>query len=105
MATLDLTAVRPYDVAGIRRRVVGQYSGPAVYVTGGDSLLATELKLGEIETIHLNSATNAAHTTMYHLRWDPVTHLALWWNCATGAEAIAGANLSGYTSWFEAVGK
>ena len=106
---INLTTVRAYDVAGIRRRVVGVITGPAVYIPGGETITAAQLKLGEIEAFFATSVPNAALAVGYHIMFvvNAVGSQGqlIWWNCTTGAEVAGGTNLSAVTTRFEALGK
>ena len=100
--TLDLTVVRPYDVAGVRRRTIGKYTGPAAYVAGGDPIAAADVKLGEIELFDAVGLTDG--TTAYTIIYDK-TNLKLQIFLAAGTEVTVGTNLSACSAWFEAIGK
>lgn len=105
-----LTTDRPFEDTGIRRRVLVNYAGPAVYIPGlGDVITASQCKLGTIENLVGPAALNLAFTTAYHLIWRPNANFTggsiIWWDCGTGNEAIGGANLSGYTCILEVSGK
>ena len=100
--TLDLTVVRPYDVAGVRRRTIGKYTGPAVYVAGGDPIDAGDLKLGEIEYFNMAGLTDG--TTLYEVVYDRANK-KLQIFLAAGTEVVAGTVMSTYSGYFEAVGK
>lgn len=105
MATIDLTVARPSDVAGIRRRVVGRYTGPASYTTGGDPFVASELKaLGTIEFLDFENAINATPANRL-LTYDHANGTVVWIVPNTGAEVAATTDLSGYSARFEAIGQ
>jgi len=101
---IDRTIGNYHDSSNARIRKIGRITGPAAYVVGGESVTPASVGLGKLEDFAPGSATNAAHTTVYHLCYDYATQRVIWWNCATGAEAIVGANLSGYSARFEAIG-
>lgn len=103
MPTLDVTTVRFQDNAGIRNRRVGQYTGPAAYVAGGDPLTPEDLNLSEIEFLHFEppiDATPACRLCTY----DHVNHTVIWFDLA-GAEIAGGVDLSTFSARFEAIGK
>ncbi|KKN08614.1 hypothetical protein LCGC14_1054940 [marine sediment metagenome] len=103
MATIDLTVARSRDVAGVRRRIVGQYTGPASYVAGGDALLATELGLGTIEFLSFENAVNATPVNRL-LTYDHANEKVVWVIPNTGAEVAGAVDLSGFSARFEAIG-
>lgn len=99
-------AVRFQDDAGIRRRNIGIYTGPAVYALGGDSCTLAELGLTRCEFItfedalDLDGGLNIKHSLVY----NRTTSMIMWFDCSTGAETAAGSDLSAISSRFEAVG-
>lgn len=102
MATLDLTVARPYDVAGIRRRTIGQYTGPASYVAGGDSLTAGEVQIGVLERVIFEIATDGTNFRL--LMYDHANEKVVWLDEAL-AEIAGATDLSGYSARFEAIGQ
>jgi hypothetical protein len=102
MATITKTVARLQDDAGIRRRIIAEYTGPVLYAAGGDAIAAGDVNLGTIEFFNIEPLVNAT----------PVILIAKY-NYSTGklqifdmAGAESGAvDLSGYTARFEAIGK
>ena len=103
MATIDVTVARPYDVAGIRRRTVGQYTGPASYVAGGDELVAAEVQVGVLEHMIFEVATDGSDFRL--LMYDHTNEKVVWVIPDTGAEVAGGTDLSAFNARFEAVGQ
>jgi hypothetical protein len=102
--TLDFVTVdRCEDVAGIRRRILFNYSGPASYVTGGDPLAASDIRLGVIEDIPEQIATNGTNITCFVYVNSTSKLQAFVPN--TGVEVASGVNLSAYTMRVEAIGR
>lgn len=101
---IDRSIGNYHDSSNARIRKIGKITGPTVYAVGGEALAPTAIGLGQLEAFLAGAATNLAHTTVYILCYDYVTQRVMWWNMATGAEAIAGADLSGYSARFEAIG-
>lgn len=91
------------DVAGLRQRRIATYTGPASYVTNGDSLVASELALKRIEILHFELAVNSSGTVR-QLHYDHANELVRWVVPNTGAEVANGTDLSGFSARFEAVG-
>lgn len=93
-----------HDKSHSYTRKVGGYVGPATYVTGGDPFAAGDLGLGRIELMLFTPASNG--TLFIYPVWVPAgTGGAVKWLIgATGVEVSGGANLSGYTARFEAIG-
>ncbi len=104
MATIDLTVERSRDTAGIRNRRVGNYTGPAIYATGGDSFAAADVALGDIEMISFAGVARSG-TDYRLLYWDAVNDKIIWVVPNTGAEVANATDLSGFSCRFEAIGK
>lgn len=103
MATIARTTVRYMDSAGIRRRRIGTYTGPASYVTGGDSLTPAELNLGTVEFLDFENAVSATPAARL-LVYDHTNQKVIWIVPNTGAEVANGVDLSGFSARFEAAG-
>lgn len=103
MPTTDLTVARSRDVAGVRRRIVGQYTGPASYVAGGDPFVASDIGLGTIEFLIFENAINATPANRL-LTYDHANELVVWVVPNTGSEVGAAVDLSGFSARFEAIG-
>lgn len=102
MATVDFTVARDQDVAGIRRRVVGQYTGPASYTTGGESLTAGDLGIGKIEFLSISLLFRTSGVVRFPV-YDYVNSKLLVFD-DTGAEVANATALNNFTCRFEAVG-
>lgn len=102
MATISKTVARFQDEAGIRRRVVGQYTGPNPYVAGGDTINPGDINLGTIEYFSVEPLVNATPVCLI-TKYNYSTNKLQVFDMA-GAESGA-VDLSGYTARFEAVGK
>lgn len=103
MATISLTVARPRDIAGIRRRTIGQITGPASYVTGGDALVAGEVGMGVLEFVIFELATDG--TNWYGIMYDHSAETAVWVVLSSGNQVANGVDLSGFSARFEAVGR
>lgn len=99
MATLSVAArsKHPDLSLGNARAAVRTYTGPASYATGGDSLVAREVKLSHIHDVWATLAVNAAGTVRL-LLYDAANGTVLWYVPNTGAEVANGTDLSGYTA-------
>jgi hypothetical protein len=97
--------IRNPDNAGIRRRIVVKYIGPASYVTGGDPYSAADNGpgIGVLELIPSFNATDG--TTMYNCWWDKANSKIIWFVSSTGVQVANGVDLSSCYVWVEAVGK
>lgn len=102
MATITKTVARLQDDAGIRRRVVAQYTGPNPYAAGGDSILPGDVNLGTIEFFACEPLVNATPVCLI-TKYNYATNKLQIFDMA-GAESGA-VDLSGYTARFEAIGK
>lgn len=110
MATINITGVRSKDVAGVRRRNIGNYVGPTSYVNpGGDVITAAELGLSVIEKFSVpqiasdsNGATIRVLTEVYASDGSTVT--VRWYTDLT-TEVANAVDLSAYSSRFEAIGR
>ena len=112
MATINITGVRSKDVAGVRRRNIGNYVGPLLYVNpGGDIIAASELGLSVIEKFAVpqlasdaNGAAIRGLTLVYAT--DGTTVTVRWYTDVAASTEVANAvDLSGYSVRFEAVGR
>jgi hypothetical protein len=107
MATIDKTIGAYHDSSQARIRKIGGYVGPVSYATGGDTITAAELGMARIEHIDFGVATNG---TLYRtLVFIPSTTtgggVIRWLDATNGTEISAAANLSTYSTRFEAIGK
>jgi len=107
MATIDKTAVGYHDSSNTRIRKLGTYIGPVSYVTGGDPISNMDLGMGKVELIQFGVATNG---TLYRaLVFVPGPNnnsgFIRWLDATNGTEIANGANLSAYSTRFEAIGK
>jgi len=97
--------IRNPDNAGIRRRIIVKYTGPASYATGGDSYSAADNGPG-IGVLELAPSFPISDgTTLYIVWWDKANGLLKWFDPTTGLEVAALTDLSDFTVWVEAVGK
>lgn len=102
--TLDFTTFRAEDGSNTKRRIEARYTGPASYVTGGDSFLPADIKLGAIDVIHFGDALSAAYAS-YELAYDYTNEKVVWFANSTGTEVANATDLSALTSRFEAIGR
>ena len=102
MATISLDVARPRDVSGVRRRTIGRYTGPASYVTGGDSFIPGEVGQGRLETVHFELATDGS--SWRGIMYDHATEKAFWVVLSSGNEVANAVDLSAFNARFEAVG-
>lgn len=102
MPTLDKTIGAFHDSSNARIRKIGNYTGPASYVAGGDSLTPADLGMGRIEMLNFEIATNG--TVVLLVRYDYTNNKVKWFDLA-GAELAGATALGAYTARFEAIGK
>jgi hypothetical protein len=107
MPTFDKTIGAFHDSSNARIRKIGGYTGPTSYTTGGDVITPADLGMGRIEMMDLGVASNG---TLYRtLVFIPNTTtgggVIRWLDATNGTEIAAAANLSAYTTRFEAIGK
>lgn len=114
--TVPATIKWPRDDRGGNARVVFNYTGPTAgaggYVTGGDAILAGQIKLGTIENMldKVAIATTGAATAVVYV-WNPVTSkLQAFWQTGAGAaaalpEVTSGTDLSDYKALIIAEGR
>ena len=102
MATISKTVARFQDDAGIRRRTIGEVTGPVLYAAGGFSLNPNEVGMGTIEFFNVEPLSNATPVILI-AKYNYSTSMLQVYDMA-GAESGA-VDLSGYTARFEAVGK
>lgn len=101
---IDRTIGNYHDSSNARIRKIGRVYGPNPYVAGGEPYTAAGLGLGKIEAALVTAAVDNPLTAVYILIPNPNTMCLLWYNMATGAEAVAGTDLSGFSARFEAIG-
>lgn len=101
---IDRSIGQYHDASHARLRKIGRITGPSSYVAGGDPIAASDIGMGTVEMLHFEDASNVALTAIYSLFYNRVTGKILWLNFGTGAEAIGGTDLSGYSARFEAIG-
>ena len=85
-----------------RERRIGEVSGPASYVSGGESLTPESLALGRLDLILFEQASNG--TDLRVVRYDYTNKKVKWFDFA-GAEIAGAVDLSTYAARFEAIGK
>ena len=102
MATITRNRGNFFDRSGSYSRRIGLYTGPAAYVTNGDSFTAGEIALGRLDHISLSEAFGGG--ALYHLVYDHTNHKVLWLVGTTGLEVANGTDLSACLATFEAVG-
>lgn len=97
--------IRNPDNAGIRRRVIVEYTGPAAYPAGGDPYSAADNGpgIGVLEFVPGMVASDG--TTLYNVWWDKANGTLRWFVSSTGLEVATDFDLSGMGCWVEAVGK
>lgn len=93
------------NVTGNRRTVVGTYTGPASYTTGGDPLSAETLGLSNIRWLDLGVAADANGANARALRWNAAKTGVQWFVLSTNAEVANGVDLSGFTAFLQAEGR
>ena len=103
MATITRTIGAFHDASNSRIRKIGQYTGPASYVTGGDALAPSDLGVSHIELLLFEPAVNATPKT-FTLVYDTANKKILWMDPTTGLEVANATVLSGYSARFEAIG-
>jgi len=103
MPTINKTTLRFQDNAGIRRRNIGIYTGPASYVTGGDPCTVAQLGLDKLE-IFLTEHGVDDTPEQYILVYNRTTSKIMWFLCDDGDEVDNATDLSGIDVRFEAVG-
>jgi hypothetical protein len=98
--SIDLTTFRAEDGSNTKRRIQGIYTGPSLYVAGGESLTPAMLKLGQLHQFDIEPLTNGSVILL--ARYDYVNEKLKVFDMA-GAESAA-IDLSTYSGRFEAIG-
>lgn len=88
--------VRTYDHSSTRHRRTWLYTGPVSYVTGGDALTASDVKLGEIEAV-VGGEVASNGSVILLLFYDHTNQKMKWFDLA-GAEVAGATDLSAYSS-------
>ena len=102
MPTLDFSQFRAEDGSNTKRRIQAIYTGPASYVTGGDAFVPGDIKLGQIDALLIEPATNGSVILLP--RYVVSGNVMKWFDLA-GAEVANATDLSAYTARFEAIGR
>ena len=102
MPTLTLPR-RPADTWNTHKVAHRQYTGPASYVTGGDALVAQDVKLGTLDLALFEPATDG--TNIYALMYDLTNAKVVWYDPSTAAEPAAATDLSGFSAQGLFIGK
>lgn len=106
--TIDKSIGAYHDASQGRVRKIGNYVGPASYVSGGDPIAGADLGMGRIEHLDFGVASNG---TLYRsLVYIPsgaggTSGVIRWLDNTTGLEIAGGVNLSTYSARFEAIGQ
>lgn len=108
LGTIDLTQFRAEDGSNTKRRLQAVYSPPAAaqggYVTGGDPLVASDLKLGQLDYMDVGNAVTTGGT-LYTPVYDYVNSKLMLFVGTTGAQVANATDLSALTIRFEAIGR
>lgn len=91
-----------HDSSNARIRKIGEYTGPASYVTGGDPFSPSDVGMGRIELLVFENASNG--TDLRLAKFDYTNNKVKWFDLA-GAEIAAAQALNTYVARFEAIGK
>ncbi len=120
-ATIDFTQYRGQDGTETKRRRMGTYTGPVSYSNfytnsgTGDPVQPGDVGLGQIHQMQIEAPVNASGAMIVAVyipaaqggppvsASNPLGGGVIWFTAA-GAEQANGANLSGYTAQFEAIG-
>ena len=105
MASFTLNPDDGRNVSGNRRTVTGIYTGPALYVTGGDPISANDVGLSDIRELDFGLAADANGANPRLLRLNAAGTKIMWYNPQTAAELVANAVLNGHTAVVRAVGR
>ena len=97
------SAITPFqDKSAAFMRRIFRYTGPASYVTGGESLpLLANFGIGRVYAIVGAVASNGTATLL--LFWDRTNSKILWFDMA-GAQVANATDLSAYSANLEAIG-
>jgi hypothetical protein len=107
---INITGVRSKDVAGVRRRNIGNYVGPTSYVNPtGEVITAASLGLAVIEEFDVpqvasTAAGGAIRLLTIFYATDGTSVTVRWWTDLV-TEVVNAIDLSTYSVRFEAVGR
>ena len=103
MGTISRDATKTFfDKGATSERRVFQYTGPASYATGGDTLNPESIGLSRIDAMIGLTISNGS---TYYWGWYDQTNKKIKFVSATATEVGNGTDLSGFTGRFEAIGK
>lgn len=102
--TVDTTLFPFTDLTGGNAQIrSGHLTGPASYVTGGDSVnLGDDLKMSEVWVFLAEPPSNGVDLRL--VRYDYTNNKLKWFDLA-GAEIAGGTNLAAYSARFFVTGK
>lgn len=100
--TISRTIGAYHDSSNARIRKIGEYTGPASYVAGGDPFTAGDVGMGRIEMLNFELATNGSVVLL--VRYDYTNFKVKWFDLA-GVEVAGATALNAYTARFETIGK
>ena len=103
MATFVKSSDDPQNVFGNWRTVVGTYTGPTSYVTGGDTITPSTFVLSDIRYLVLGTAFNG--TNAYTLILNTTKTKIIWFDSGSGTEVAAGTALNAFNSFVLAIGR
>ena len=104
MPTIDRTTLAAYhDSSGARIRKTARYVGPSSYATGGESFLPADLGMTRLDVLLFGVAWDGA-AAIRVIVWDRTNNRVLWFVPDTGVQVAATTNLSGFATFFEAIG-
>ena|SRR3990172_3367246 len=104
MATLAAqTGVDPHDVSGSKIRKILQYTGPASYATGGETINAYDAGLGAIDEVLFAGAAYDG-TDFRLVTWQASTGKVVWFVPNTNAQVANGTDLSAFIVQVEVIG-
>ena len=92
------------NVFGNWRTVVGVYTGPVSYITGGDSITPTTFGLSDLRYLVLGPAYGGS-SGAYGLILNSAKTKIIWWDFSNGVEVPANTTLSAFTAQLLAIGR
>lgn len=104
-ATFVRSADDGQNVFGNWRTVVGVYTGPSSYASGGDPITPTTFGLSDIRMLIVAPALDPATVTAYQLVLNPAKTKLIWYDYSNGMEVPANTTLNTYSANILAVGR
>lgn len=105
MATFVRSSDDGQNVFGNWRTVVGTYTGPSKYVTGGDTITPNTFGLSDIRMLIMAPAFDSSSGAAYELILNAAKTKIIWYDYSNGSEVANNTTLNTFSAQVLAVGR